>query len=146
MRRTLLAVLFSLCPFYICSCGAIEGCGGNVMFNDPLFHITRATDSTTGAAIPKVILSNMTYVGTPVEISQFGLTYPPAFGVTVEGSTLVCNVPCGFGTEEGRYTFSVSAPNYKTSSVAQEGRFQSHGGCPLTYSGSTDMQFTLQPQ
>jgi hypothetical protein len=146
MQRTLLAVLLSLFSFCLCSCGAIEGCGGNVMFNDPLFHITRATDSTTGAAIPKVILSNITYGGTPMDASQLGSPYPHTSGVTIVGNTLLCDVPCGFGTEEGRYTFSVSAPNYKTSSVAQEGRFQSHGGCPLTYYGSTDMQFTLQPQ
>jgi hypothetical protein len=144
MRRALLAVLLSLCTFSLCSCGAISGCGGSISFADPLFRVISATDSTTGAAIPRIILSNITYAGTPADVSQ--LTLSPSFGVAVEGNAVVCNLPCGFGTEAGRYTFSVSAAGHNTSDVVQEGRFQSAGGCPLVYAGSTVLQFSLQPQ
>ena len=112
-------------------------------YDDPLIHITRATDAATGAAIPTVWLSAFT-LGGMVTGPQPLLAGSPAFGVTPEGQVLRCDPGCGFGTSEGVYRFSAAAPGYLTATVEVNARYSRFdGGCPSSNSGSTRLDVRL---
>lgn len=115
-------------------------------FADPLFQITSVTDARTGSPLSRITLSEIKYAGTPV--SPTTLLYDrTSFGVSAEGDTLACTVPCGFGVTEGRYEFKVTAPGYQPMRVAQDGRYQRlQSECPRVYAGSTELRLSLEPQ
>jgi len=81
----------------------------------------------------------------------FHVSFLPQEAVNVRavGSSLECTVPCGFATQEGALSFTVSAPGFVTRSVAANGAYSSRtgngAGCPLNLAGGNRIAVALSP-
>jgi len=122
-------------------CDAVGACLHT--FEDPVLTIVRVEGSS-------VLLNSVTISGVVVGLQPVGnlgsLTTPPALGISLVNGELRCDVPCGFGVQEGRYEFTVKAPGYldhRVTAMARYSRFE--GGCPSRNSGSTEITLTLTP-
>jgi hypothetical protein len=110
-------------------------------YRDPVLVITAATDSATGRPIAPLFLTRLTVDG---QAQVVGHVLTTAFRARSQGDTIVCDVPCGFGTNEGRYGFIASATAYASRPVTVDARFASFdGGCPSFNAGSTEMSVLL---
>jgi hypothetical protein len=111
-------------------------------YRDPVLAVTAATDEASRAPVTPVFITGVT-VGGQLQPPSF-LLIPPAFGARAQGDTIVCGVPCGFGTSEGRYAFVASAPGYAPRTIAVDARFaRFDGGCPSFNEGSTRTAIAL---
>lgn len=110
-------------------------------YRDPVLAITAARDSASGARIASILVTDVAFGGRSQPVgSLLGL----AFGASTRSDTLVCGIPCGFGTSEGQYTFSATAPGYAVAQVSVNARFaRFDGGCPSSNSGSTEISVSL---
>lgn len=80
-------------------------------YREPVLTIQRAIDAS-GNGVATVLLDSLSLDGRPLG-PPFGLvTIEPAFRITADSSVLTCSLPCGFGTEPGRYEFRTFAPGY----------------------------------
>lgn len=110
-------------------------------FLDPVVSITAATSQPTGQGISTVLLTDVRVGGTVVPV---GFLLNEGRNATARGDTLVCGIPCGFGTTEGRYQATISAPGHVSRGLAFTARYQTfHGGCPSFNSGSTTVTLSL---
>lgn len=122
-------------------CDAVGACLHT--FEDPVLSIVRVEGSSlllTSVTISDVVVA-FQLVGNPGS-----LTTPPAVGLSLVDGELRCDVPCGFGVQEGRYEFTVKAPGYldhRVTTIASYSRFE--GGCPSRNSGSTEITLSLTP-
>lgn len=110
-------------------------------YRDPVLAITSATDAVTGAAIPSLLITGVSVGG---QTQPVGLLLSTSYNARAQGDAIACDVGCGFGTTEGSYVFTASAPGYapqRLTVAAQYGRFQ--GGCPSSNEGSTAVVVTL---
>ena len=70
------------------------------------------------------------------------LAQAPAKNMRLSDSKLICTVsPCGFGTQNGRYTFTLVKTGYRSVPIEVQAKylrsFGVPGGCAVSYSGST---------
>ena len=69
----------------------------------------------------------------------------PAYGVEIQGDSLVCSVPCGFATQEGNYILPVSAAGYPPQDRGYDARYRAFkGGCPSYNDGGVRITLALQ--
>jgi hypothetical protein len=123
--------------------GCQEFAGGPCVhtYRDPVLAVTRATDGATGARIAPLFLTAVTVGGQAPGVSYLLTT---AFGARAQGDTIVCDVPCGFGTSEGRYGFTASATGYAPRLITVDARFARFDrGCPSSNAGSTETSVSL---
>jgi len=70
----------------------------------------------------------------------------PAYRVTVRADTVLCEVPCGFGFQEGRYELVATVPGFLPADLTVEARYDDFdGGCPSSNAGSTRVTVDLTP-
>lgn len=122
-------------------CDAVGACLHS--FEDPVLTIVRVEGSSV--LLNSVTISDV-IVGLQPVGNLGGLTTPPALGISLVNGELRCDVPCGFGVQEGRYEFAVKAPGYldhRVTAMASYSRFE--GGCPSRNSGSTEITLSLTP-
>lgn len=125
----------------------LEGCDSvgacDHTFEDPVLTIVRVEGSS-------MLLNSVTISDVVLGLQPVGnlgsLTTPPALGVSLVNGELRCDVPCGFGIQEGRYEFTVKASGFLDHRVTAMASYsQVEGGCPSRNSGSTDLTLTLTP-
>jgi hypothetical protein len=110
-------------------------------YRDPVLAVTAATDANSGARIAPLCITAVRVGG---QAQPVGYLLATAFGARAQGDTLVCDVPCGFGTSEGRYAFTASAVGYEPRAAAVDARFaRFEGGCPSFNEGSTRTSVAL---
>jgi hypothetical protein len=114
------------------------------IYKEAILHIESVTNSQTGALIPTIVLSEIRLDTSAV--NPMWLT-PVSKNVVFVDSTLVCNVPCSFGTEPHQYTFRVSAKGYLDTTISCFANYSIiHGGCPSSSDGGLRIQFTMRPR
>jgi hypothetical protein len=70
----------------------------------------------------------------------------PSFGATAVGDTIRCVGRCGFGTTEGRFSFTATAAGFRPQQVEVNVRYRDlDGGCPSSNAGSTEYRLGLSP-
>jgi hypothetical protein len=139
LRRA--ALVLSAIVFASCDTG-----GGPCIhtYRSPIVEVRAARQAGSSAAIARVVLRGLAWNGVALDPSQ--MTYPPAHGVVVEGDSILCDVPCGFATQDGEYTATVTAPGFRPKSLAVTARYAlGHGGCPSWNDGGTEVEIELQP-
>ena len=58
--------------------------------------------------------------------------------VTISDTTLICTVPCGFGTASGQYQFTIVSEGYEPKSITVNADYEVFkGGCPSSNSKGT---------
>jgi hypothetical protein len=108
----------------------------------PVLEVTSVTHAGTGAAIDTLLVS-------AVRIGEFGnllqdFTHPPAFGVELVNSVLVCTVPFGFGTCEGHYSIELSTTEGMGMTLGAEVSYEKDwGNCPRFSEGATELNIQL---
>jgi hypothetical protein len=110
-------------------------------YRDPVLTISAATDAESGASITPL---QITAVAVGGQLQPIASLLATAFGARAVGDTIVCDVPCGFGTSESRYALTAAASGYVARDVTTEARYaRFEGGCPSYNSGSTRTTITL---
>lgn len=140
MRRGWLAPLVAT-ALVLEGCDSVGACVHG--FEDPVLTLVRVEGSSV--LVNSVTISDVVIALQPVG-NLASLTTPPALGVSLVNDMLRCDVPCGFGIQEGRYEFTVKAPGYidqRVTTMASYSRFE--GGCPSRNSGSTEITLSLTP-
>lgn len=144
MKRNALMILLSVAVW---SCdkskdGTIGPCVHT--YEDPVLHVESVTDAQNGQRV---------FAFRILEVTRNGVKQQPIFlkivsyNVVVYDTTLVCNVPCGFGTDEGAYTLRVSASGYRDTTISVNAKYAVFkGGCPSSNSGGTKFSFQMQAQ
>jgi hypothetical protein len=113
-------------------------------YEDPVLHVASVTNAQNGQQVVAFRI---------LEVTRNGMKQQPVFlkivsyNVVAYDTTLVCNLPCGFGTDEGVYTLLVSALGYRDTIITVTGKYAVFkGGCPSSNSGGTKFSFRMQAQ
>jgi hypothetical protein len=125
-------------------------CAGNEMgvcsveYEDSLLNFDRVTDARTNAVLPDVTLRDFRYHDRAV--SPATVLGGPLRGISAEGEAIRCTAPCGFGSQEGPYSFTVSRSGYRDTTLVVDAKYARRdggsGGCPLRL--SRGVRFTLR--
>jgi len=150
MNKLIMHTMFALCiAGSAISCEQNEGglagpCVHN--YEDPILAIKTIEDAESGEQIPRITINEVFIDSVRKDASS--LVRESSQNVTIQDSSILCNVPCGFGTEAGRYQFTVHASGYEDTTMTQKNvRYENFdGGCPSSNSGSTTMSFTIEPK
>ena len=131
--------------------GSVAGCkvGGTIgpcvhTYEDPVLHIQSVTNAQTGQSVQALQILQVLLEGQKQD-SQ--ILKAVSFNVTVMDSTLLCGLPCGFGTEAGIYTLTVAARGCRDTTISLPAKYAVlKGGCPSSSSGGTQHSFQMQSQ
>ena len=155
MKPVVSVLQFALLSTGVFACGS-SGTNGPcfVDYQTPVFEVRTAVNANTPGTISQIRLSNFTLTRNSAVITQDirSQISGPHHGVTIpaDGTTdLLCDVSCGFGTEPGHYSMTVSAPGFAPKQLEYDVNFTSKGGgsngCPLILSGPTTVDISLTP-
>lgn len=114
-------------------------------YEDPIIHIDRVTDIVTGSSIRAFQITSALIDTFNVDLAL--LKTSAFYNVVLFDSALICNTPCGFGTNAGTYTLTITAPNYRDTTIVIQAKYAVfNGGCPSSNSGGTVFNFQLSPK
>jgi hypothetical protein len=113
------------------------------IYKEAILHIESVNNTQTGSLIPTIVLSQIML--DTVKISPMWLT-TVSKNVVFFDSTLICNVPCSFGTDSREYRFTVSANGYADTTITCFPIYTiNQGGCPSSSDGGLRIRFTMRP-
>lgn len=147
MKRILIFLSFIFLLLIGCESPGDANAGPCVHFyEDPILLIESISDAKSGDQISQVNIYDVYIDSVKQDLSS--LVTDSSQNVSVEDSVISCQTPCGFGTQNGSYRFTVDTKNYqtKTLSIEQVSYDNFEGGCPSRNYGSTTTQFELQPE
>jgi hypothetical protein len=133
---------------------ALTGCGGQSdsepvagpcvsIVSDPVFVVSKVTNSSTGEVVPNFELQSIRINGIDY---NFAVSRNLLRNASVQGSNVQCTTDCGFATEAGSYSFTVAAPGYRPKQVTLgAAHLRSGGNCPSVASGATVIEVSLDP-
>jgi hypothetical protein len=135
---------------------ALVACGGGgqtddrvagpcyVSYDDPVLTIASATDSMSTGPIAQLTISSISVDGIALDLRALGT---PISNAQVIGNSVQCTVPCGFSTQQGTYSATISAAGYQSAALSVTASYQTvtGGGCPAIYSGGKHTSVSLQP-
>jgi len=141
LLRSLAAIASSLLVICLGACRA--GMGPCVhQYREPVLNFAAAADAGTGARIDFFVIREVRVDG---RLQDLAWLTPESRGVEVRDDSLICHPPCGFGTSEGNYTFTVSAPGYPEQVRGYEARYRVFkGGCPSYNDGGAHVTLHLR--
>ncbi len=122
------------------SCGEDDSVGPCVhTYKEPVFNVESIQDTINNVSLRFVKLYSL-------KIDN--LTQNPAsalfesYSVVTDDSVFYCNIPFGFGVEEGKYEFIIEAENYEPKTFTIENvRYSIHdGGCPSYSDGGMKLK------
>ena len=127
-----------------CSLAGDEACA--IRAAEPLVTVELVADSASGAPVPVVFVSNVRYGGFP-PLLPTSLDDPqraPVRQATVEGDAVRCVVICGFGSMGGPYELTITAPGYRSRTLAFAADYNSlDDGCPRLQRDGFKLRSTL---
>jgi hypothetical protein len=142
MKKTLQIILISVSTLFL-SCDE-EGWIGPCVhtYKEPILHITSIRDSSTNEFINFVKLRNLEINGS----KQFGsFLLQKSYSIVAGDSLFYCNVPFGFGIDNGTYEFTLEAEGYPPKRVKIEdvGYSILEGGCPSYNDGGKRVELFI---
>jgi hypothetical protein len=132
-----------LLTFLQLSCKPDGGIGPCVhIYEEPILHIEWARNSSTGSYLRTIVLSDIMIDSTKQD--PFWLV-TESRNVAVLDSTLVCNPPCAFGTQPGRYLLRVSGNGVRDTVIVCDPSYKiNNGGCPSSSNGGLRITIDLR--
>lgn len=113
-------------------------------YEDPVLHIQSVTNAQTGQSVQALDIVQVLLNGQKQDLH---FVTAVSFNVVVMDSTLLCGLPCGFGTEPGVYTLTVAARGCRDTTVSLAASYAVFkGGCPSSNSGGSQYSFQMEPQ
>jgi hypothetical protein len=112
---------------------------------EPSFNIDWVKDAKTGNYLNAIKITEVVYNNkTKLDLYFLKIT---SKNVVYSDSMLICNLPCGFGTNEGNYSLKVSANGYKDTVIQSVARYSiQKSGCPSSSSGGARITFQMVPK
>jgi len=112
------------------------------IYEEPILHIEAVRNIQSGTYLRTIVLSNITIDS--IKQDPFFLI-AESRSVAVLDSSFVCNPPCSFGTQTGRYTFKVSASGCKDTIITCYPKYNiNKGGCPSSSNGGLRISIDLK--
>lgn len=140
-------VVITACALFVTACGVTEPqdeLAGPCIheYREPILTIESVTGDPSGASVARVALSSLKLNGQPQIAEEWVAT--PSVNVSVTAGVLYCDVPCGFGFEEGLYEFVADAADHQTTSISADAQYASfQGRCPSYNDDGTNVSFQL---
>ena len=107
-------------------------------YRSPIIEMTSAVASGNQPVDPLVIRA-VTIDG--LTVNPVLLLTGPTHGVAQRDGALLCTVPCGFGTQAGRYRLTIEAAGQPTRVVDVQAAYRVFkGGCPSYNDGGTEVR------
>lgn len=139
MKR-LLTVSILIFIFAGCEPGTMGPCVH--IYEDPVLTISSVTAGKNGESISQITITDVQVDGAAQSPDQ--LTGEVSENISVDDSAIVCTVPCGFGTLEGSYEFTVSADGYRDSEAMTQASYSTNeGGCPSRSADGSAIEITF---
>jgi hypothetical protein len=110
-------------------------------YREPVLNIVSAA-SSNGTPIGHLTLTNVQVNGHAPGPGAF----QDAVNAVLTNGKIECDVPCGFGTEEGLWQFTAEAEGYQPEEIAVETEYAVFvGGCPSYNDAGTELAIELDP-
>ena len=152
MKLSTLTVPAALAVALLAVVGCDEGPGPGAYgpcvhtYEEPLLWFDQAVDSETGQELYQLEFAGVRLDGAWLDLEE-EVDREVATGVALIDGTLVCELPCGFGTQAGEYALFVSAEGYEDLALDLDADYEVFvGGCPSSNSGGLDLELELQPR
>ncbi len=139
------ALLISLMTFIlIVSCDNDSAGPCAHIYEEPILSVISAKDVDTQQGIDRIELKSIKIDGIDADLN---ILLDQSSNINRLDSTLICNIPCAFGTQTGEYSFMVSAEGFRDSLYTLDVQYKySEGGCPSRSWGSQEMMIELAHQ
>jgi hypothetical protein len=112
------------------------------IYEEPILTIESISGGVDGNEISQAYIYNIKIDS--AKRDPVLITGEASKNISVEDSVIVCSVPCGFGTEDGEYQFSVTADGYPDTTITSNAKYgKSKGGCPSSSSEGIKISFSL---
>jgi len=141
---------FFQCSFVFLMISSCEPPGSGLgpcvhIFEEPILTIQSVNSAETGNSLSTIVLFEVTIDGIGRDATY--LTQEMSENITIEDSVLICSIPCGFGTLEGIYQFSVKSEGFKDTLITENATYnKSEGGCPSSSSEGSKITFSLHSE
>lgn len=113
-------------------------------YRSAVLEIVAAHVTGSETPVTRLVLRDVERNGAALPVH--GLVLGPAHGLAVAGDALTCDVPCGFGTDDGTWTFTAEGAGLPARSMEVHARYAEHGGgCPSYDDGGTHVTIVLGP-
>lgn len=114
------------------------------IYEDPILVIESVSNSRSPDTLSQVRIYDITVDSARQDLTS--LADDPSQNVSVQDSTILCTIPCGFGKKDGTYRFNARAEGYQDTTLAFEDVNYEifNGGCPSSNSGSTEVSFEMK--
>ena len=130
--------------FYSCEDDAIDSGIGPCIhtYNEPILHLESIQDSLSNN-ISFVKLYDLRINGS-LQTGESPIIN--SYSIVADDSIFYCNIPFGFGVEEGKYEFTIEAEGYKPKNFTIENVTYSifEGGCPSFNDGGKRIDLSLE--
>jgi len=136
--------------FIILMISSCEPPGTNVgpcvhIFEEPILTIQSVNSAETGNLISTIEIFDVTI--DDIDRDATFLTQEMSENITIEDSVFICSIPCGFGTLEGTYQFSVKSEGFQDTVISENATYnKSEGSCPSSSSDGAKINFSLFTQ
>jgi hypothetical protein len=139
ISRLILIFIFVIISFN-CKPNTVGPC--EHIFKEPILHIESVANSNGSGYVQTIILSKIML--DTINTDPRWLT-PISKNVVFLDSTLICNLPCSFGYEQHRYSFTVSAKGYYDTTIVCYPNYSiNKGGCPSSSDGGLRIRFSMR--
>ncbi len=132
-------LILAVCFFLSCSKDDNDGIGPCVhTYNEPILNVSSINDTLNNISLQFVKLYDLKING----FKTLGLNaISTSYSIVSGDSIFYCNVPFGFGVEEGKYEFIIEADGYNPKKITIENVNYSifEGGCPSYNDGGTQI-------
>lgn len=145
MGKVYINIFLLISGFVFAGCKSNGSVGPCVhTYEDPVLHIQSVTNTRTGQSVQALNIIQV-FRNDQKENIQSLLTV--SYNVSTMDSTLLCGLPCGFGTEAGTYKLTIAARGCKDTTISFDAKYAVFkGGCPSSNAGGTRVSFQMQSQ
>lgn len=143
MKDSVKLLILILTIFSFLSCDKDGGIGPCIhTYKEPIINIISIQDTLKNTYLSSVKLYNLKINGYE-QNSEILLDI--SYSIILDDSLYNCNIPFGFGTEEGKYEFIIEAENYDPKQITIENVSYSvfNGGCPSYNDGGKRVQLYI---
>ena len=128
-----------------CGGGGSESIGTacTLEIDEPVLTLRTAANINTGAPIAELRISNIQFGGVALDPAAAAIR---SKNLTVSAGGLVCSVPCAFGSNEGTFSFTVSAQGFQAKDYSVKASFATKSlECPAHLGNGTKIDVLLGP-
>lgn len=116
-------------------------------YYDPVVNIDRVISHPANTEITRVSLTEVVHEDSEVDLKEWCDLHADelCYGLSFEGETPVCSLPCGFGNEEGEWHIELTSEGYQSKTEPLEASYAGgEGGCPSYSDDGSHFQMELE--